>query len=56
MVSPFLIVSYVVLSVIVALVGRNTMVGFAGCFVLGLLLTPFVMAFVLMVAMPRARS
>lgn len=56
MASPFLIISYVALAAIVALVGRNTVIGFAGCFVLGLLLTPFVMALVLTVAMPRSKS
>ena len=53
MASPILIFAYLVLAGVVAFLGRNRAVGFAGCFVLSLLLTPFVMALVLMVAGPR---
>jgi len=49
----FLILVYVALAVIVGFLGRKRAVGFAGCFTLGLLLSPFVMALVLMVAAPR---
>lgn len=55
MVAPLLILSYLALCAVVAWLGRNRAIGFAGCFVLGLLLTPFVMALVLMVATPRSK-
>lgn len=51
---PFLILAYVVLSGALGYIGRKRAVGFAGVFVLSLLLTPFVMALVLMVAAPRS--
>ena len=56
MATPFLILTYVALSAVVAFFGRNSAVGFAGFFVLGLLLTPFVMALVLMIAAPRIKN
>lgn len=51
---PFLILAYVVLAGALGYLGRKRAVGFAGVFVLSLLLTPFVMALVLMVAAPRS--
>ena len=56
MVSPFLILLYVSLAALVGYVGRKRTVGFAGVFVLSLLLTPFIMALVLMVAGPRSNA
>lgn len=56
MTSPLPIITYVAFAAGVAFLGRNTVVGFAGCFVLGLLLTPFVIALSLMIAMPRSKS
>lgn len=56
MVGPFIILIYVSLSGLIALLGRNTVVGFAGCFILGLLLTPFVVALILMMAAPRKKA
>lgn len=56
MASPLVIILYVALAVLVGFLGRKCAVGFAGCFVLGLLLTPVVMALVLLVAAPRANT
>lgn len=56
MVGPFVILIYVGLSALVALLGRNSAIGFTGWFVLGLLLTPFVAALILMMAAPRKNS
>jgi hypothetical protein len=49
----FLIIFYVLASLLVGFLGRRREVGFSGFFVLSLLLTPFVMAIVLLVATPR---
>jgi hypothetical protein len=54
MASPLVILLYLALAVLVGFLGRKRAVGFAGCFVLALLLTPVVMALVLMVAGRRA--
>jgi len=54
MASPYVIALYVALAVLVGFLGRKRTIGFAGCFVLALLLTPTVMALVLMVAGRRA--
>lgn len=56
MAGPSLILTYIALCAVVAWLGRNAVVGFAGCFVLGILLTPFVMALALMVATPRSKA
>jgi hypothetical protein len=53
MASPLVIILYVALAALVGFLGRKRAVGFAGCFVLALLLTPFVMALALMVAASR---
>ena len=53
MASPLVIILYVTLAALVGFLGRKRAVGFAGCFVLALLLTPVVMALVLMVAASR---
>lgn len=50
MTSPLVIILYVALAALVGFLSRKRAVGFAGCFVLALLLTPVVMALVLMVA------
>lgn len=55
MAAPFLILVYVALCALVAFLGRNSAVGCAGCFVLSLILTPFVMALILMIAAPRSK-
>jgi len=54
MIGP-LIVVLVALSTIVGWLGRNRAIGFFGVFTLSLLLTPFVMAFVLLVSEPRSK-
>jgi hypothetical protein len=54
MASPLVIILYVALAVFVGFLGRKRAAGFAGCFVLALLLTPVVMALALMVAGDRA--
>lgn len=56
MAHPAVIVLYVALAAFVGVLGRKRAVGFAGCFVLGLLLTPPIMALVLLVAAPRATT
>lgn len=56
MIGPLLILVYVVLSSFVALLGRKSAIGFIGWFVLGLLITPFVAALILMMAAPRKNS
>jgi hypothetical protein len=53
MASPLVIILYVALAALVGFLGRKRAAGFAGCFVLALLLTPVVMALVLMVAASR---
>ena len=54
MFSPFLILLYVSLAALVGYAGRKRTVGFAGVFILSLILTPFIMVLVLMVAGPRS--
>lgn len=44
---------YVVLAALIGWLGRATAIGFAGFFVLSLLLTPFITGLVLLVAAPR---
>jgi hypothetical protein len=56
MAHPYLIIPYVALATLVGFLGRKRAVGFAGGFVLGLLLTPVVMALVLLVAGPRTNT
>ena len=56
MAHPVVIVLYVALAALVGLLGRKRAIGFTGSFVLGLLLTPVVMALVLLVAAPRANT
>lgn len=48
-----LVLLFVALSGLVGWFGRNRSIGFAGFFVLSLLLTPFIMALVLLVSVPR---
>lgn len=43
----------VAVSAVVGWLGRKRAIGFAGFFVLSLMLTPFVMALVLLVSVPR---
>jgi hypothetical protein len=47
MISPLVIILYVALALLVGLLGRKRAVGFAGWFILALLLTPVVSAVVL---------
>ncbi len=56
MASPVLIIAYVTLSALVGFIGRKRAAGFAGCFVISLLLTPVAMALVLLLAGPRATT
>ncbi len=53
MASPLVIILYVALAALVGFLGRKRAVGFAGFFVLALLLTPVVMALALMVTASR---
>jgi hypothetical protein len=48
-----LIAVYVVLSLLVGYLGRGRSIGFAGYFVLSLIISPLIMALVLLVGMPR---
>lgn len=50
---PMSVVVYVLLCLVVAFIWRNTRVRFVGAFVLSLLLTPFIMGLVYLVAEPR---
>jgi hypothetical protein len=54
MVSPLGIALYIGFAAFVGFLGRKRAVGFAGCFVLSLLLTPVVMGLALVVAGNRA--
>jgi len=54
MVSPLGILLYIAFAAFVGFLGRKRTVGFAGCFVLSLLLTPVVMGLALVVAGNRA--
>jgi hypothetical protein len=49
-----LIIAYVVLSALIGFLGRRREIGFAGFFVLSLLITPFITALILLVAAPRS--
>jgi hypothetical protein len=53
MVSPLLVLAYVALAAAVGFWGRKRLVGFAGFFILSLVLTPIVMALVLIIAACR---
>jgi hypothetical protein len=53
---PIVIILYVALSLLVGFFGRNRTVGFAGMFVLSLLLTPIVMGLVLLVSAPKSQD
>jgi hypothetical protein len=54
---PFILVFvYLLLCLLVGYLGRSRSVGFAGYLVLSLLVTPFVMALVLLVGAPRESS
>lgn len=53
---PGVILAYVALCLLVGYLGRKREVGFSGVFVLSLVLTPFIMALVLMVGAPRAKT
>lgn len=48
LIPPALILLYVLLSIVVGIYGRKRAVGFAGAFILSLLLSPLVMGLVLM--------
>ena len=50
---PMSLLAYVLLSLVVGFVGRNSRVGFVGAFVLSLLLTPVIMGLAYLVAEPR---
>jgi hypothetical protein len=51
---PLAILIYVGLAGLIGFLGRKSAIGFAGFFVLSLLLTPFVTALVLLVSAPRS--
>jgi Na+/proline symporter len=48
-----LVAVYLVLCLLVGFIGRNRQIGFAGFFVLSILLSPFVMALVYLLGTPR---
>jgi len=50
---PALVVLYLLLCLLVGFVGRNRKIGFAGFFVLSVLLSPLVMALVYLLGTPR---
>ncbi|MEK9625604.1 MAG: hypothetical protein VW311_01765 [Gammaproteobacteria bacterium] len=52
-IPPLLIVAYVAVAALVGFIGRNRAAGFAGNFMLSLLLTPIIMSLVLMLGTPR---
>lgn len=52
-VPPLLVLAYVLLAVAIGFIGKKRAAGFAGNFVLSLLLTPVVMGLVLMLGTPR---
>lgn len=56
MIHPYMIFGYVALAALVGFLGRKRTAGFAGFFVLALLLTPIVMAIALVAAGKRADS
>lgn len=51
--DPILLVIYVSICAIVGFFGRNRSVGFSGIFTFSLLVSPIVMALVLIVSAPR---
>ena len=53
---PVFALIYLALSIIVAYVGRRRKIGFAGFFVLSLVLTPLVMILVYLLGAPRAQK
>ncbi len=54
MLTPYLLVLYVVLCLYTAWLGRDRTLGFWGFFVLSVLLTPALMGLVLLVSAPRS--
>lgn len=50
---PIFIVLYVLLSLVVAVVGRSRMMGFFGSLLFSLVLTPIVMVVILLLTAPR---
>ncbi|HEY0964055.1 MAG TPA: hypothetical protein VGE69_17025 [Pseudomonadales bacterium] len=52
--DPLLLIIYVAVSAIVGFIGRNRSVGFAGIFTFSLIISPIVMALVLIVSAPAA--
>lgn len=55
-IPPLLIVAYVLLAAAVGFFGRKRAAGFAGNFVLSLVLTPVIMSLVLMLGTPRSEA
>lgn len=51
--SPIAVLAYIALSVLIGFLGRKRAVGFSGSFVLALIITPAIMALVLLVARYR---
>ncbi len=54
--TPQILLAYVVLAVIVGIAGRNKQIGFWGFFLLSMLLTPLVTGFFMIVCRPRKRK
>ncbi|MFK7829710.1 MAG: hypothetical protein AB8B57_08040 [Congregibacter sp.] len=50
---PALLIVYVVLALMVGFAGRNRMVGFAGFFILSLVLTPIITALIVLLGSPK---
>ena len=51
--TPQLIAAYIVLSLIVAIVGRNRQIGFWGFFILSLIVTPIVTGVFMLICTPK---
>jgi len=51
-----ILLGYVLLSMLIAAIGRKRVVGFSGMFVLSLLFTPIIMGLVLLVMAPVSKA
>ncbi|MDP4942420.1 MAG: hypothetical protein NWR63_09945 [OM182 bacterium] len=51
-----ILVSYVLLSILIGVIGRKRVVGFLGMFVLSLLFSPIVMGLILLVMAPVKKA
>jgi uncharacterized transporter YbjL len=51
--TPLLLVSYVALCLVVGYGGRNWRIGFFGCFILSVILTPLIVGIAVLMSTPR---